>query len=55
MTQTLAIIVNALLAVGAVTFLAIVTRIPYRLGRRRALEHAVYMRDSVEQKLSRAA
>ncbi len=55
MTQTLAIIVNALLAVGVVTLLASVMRIPYRLHRRRALEHAVYMRDSFEQKLSRAA
>ena len=43
MTQTLAIIVNALLAVGMVACLAIVMRIPYRLRRRRALEHAVYM------------
>jgi len=55
MTQTTAIIVNALLAAGIVTALAVVMHLPRRLHRRRALEHAVYMPDSVEQRLSRAA
>ena len=55
MTQTTAIIVNALLAAGIVTALAVVMHLPGRLHRRRALEHAVYMPDSVEQRLSRAA
>jgi hypothetical protein len=55
MTQTIAIIVNALLAVGIVTALAVVMHTPYRLHRRRALEHAVYMPGRTEQQLSRAA
>jgi hypothetical protein len=36
MTQTIAIIVNALLAAGIVTALAVVLRLPHRLPRRRA-------------------
>lgn len=55
MTQTLAITVNALLAVGIVTALAVVMHLPHRLHRRRALEHAVYVPGTEEQRLSRAA
>jgi hypothetical protein len=55
MTQTLAIIVNALLDAGIVTALAVVLHLPHRLQRPRALEHAVYMPGTEEQRLSRAA
>ncbi len=55
MTQTLAIIVNALLAAGLVTALTLVMRTPYRLHRSRAFEHAVYKPGTEEQQLSRAA
>lgn len=55
MTQTTAIIVNALLAAGVVTALAVVMRHPFRLDRRRALEHAVYVPERTEQHLPRAA
>jgi len=37
MTTTIAIIVNAALAAGIVTALAVVTRVPYRFHRSRAL------------------
>ena len=55
MTQTIAIIVNALLAVGLVTGLAVVMHVPSRLHRHRALQHAVYRPGTEEQQLSRAA
>ena len=56
MTQTIAIIVNAVLMAGIVGALAIVMRIPFRLDRRRAAGNVVYVPGSEdERELSRAA
>jgi hypothetical protein len=55
MTQTSAIIVNALLAVGIAALLAYVMRTPFRLRHPRRLTHAVYMPKTGEDELSRAA
>lgn len=44
MTQTTAIIVNAILMAGVVGALACVLGIPFRLRRRRTVEHVVYVR-----------
>jgi hypothetical protein len=55
MTQTTAIIVNALLAAGVVAGLAYVMHTPFRLRHPRALTHAVSMPDTGVDELSRAA
>ena len=55
MTQTIAVIVNAVLAVGLVTGLFLVMRTPFRLHRPRGLTHAVYTPSADERELIRAA
>jgi hypothetical protein len=56
MTQTTAIIINAILGVGLVAALTYVMRIPFRLGRSRTVEHALYVHGNEdERELSRAA
>jgi hypothetical protein len=55
MTPTIEIIVNALLAVGVVSGLVLVTRAPFRLERPLGLTRAVYVPEDGEQELSRAA
>lgn len=55
MTQTIAIIVNAVLAAGIVTALLLVMRTPFRLHRPRGLTTAVYDRTRNERELARAA
>jgi len=52
MTQTIAVIVNAILAAGIVTALFLVMRTPFRLHRSRGLTTAIYRE---ERELSRAA
>ncbi|HEY8028767.1 MAG TPA: hypothetical protein VIE38_04565 [Gaiellaceae bacterium] len=54
MTQTIAIIVNAVLMAGIVLAVARMTHLPFRIERRvETLEHAVYVPG--EDELSRAA
>lgn len=56
MTQTIAIIVNAILMVGIVGAVAYVIAVPFRLDRRRALANVVYVPGGEgERELSRAA
>ena len=55
MTQTIAIIANAVLATGVAAVLAFVMHVPYRLRRHRAAPHVVYAAGAGERELSRAA
>jgi hypothetical protein len=56
MTQTTAIIINAILGVGIVAVLTYFMRIPYRLGRSRTAGPVAYVRrNEDERELSRAA
>lgn len=54
MTLTIAIIVNALLMAAIVAAVARTIHLPFRIERRRSLEHAVYLPRRADE-LDRAA